>query len=525
MRIRPDAAAVMLRQKLELKRQTHIPDMLRPAVPLSGVLPKGVEKAMAMDATPLHGMAMDIAVEQFVNAYSIAGWGSGIAWLGYPVLAEMAQRPEYRQMVETTAKEMTRRWIKLESIDSEPAPERAERINRIEELLKEHSVRDKFTRLAELDGFFGKGHLYIDFGTRDDPEELKTRLVLSKAKIGKKSLQYMKVVEPIWTYPGQYNSTDPLAIDYYVPRSWYVMGKELHASRLLTFISREVPDLLKPAYAFGGLSLSQMAKPYVDNWLRTRQSVSDLLHSFTIPVLSTNMQSTLSDESDDASSLATRAVLFTTTRDNQGLMMLDKDSEEFSFVSAPLGSLDKLQAQSQEHMAAVSHIPLVILLGITPAGLNVTSADEIRVYYAWIKSLQEDIFAEPLDTIIKIIQLSEFGNIDPGIGFSFVPLWEPSDIDKANVRKLRADTDAVYVGMNAIGPEEVRARIADDPDEPYSDIDPDVMPEPTPEELAAEQLAGNTSPPGGPGALPPAIPPVASPNPPGGEVKPPPALV
>ncbi|MGF6605041.1 hypothetical protein P3T23_009802, partial [Paraburkholderia sp. GAS448] len=47
--------------------------------------------------------------------------------------------------------------------------------------------------------------------------------------------------------------------------------------------------MLKPAYAFGCLSLSQIAKPYVDNWLRTRQSVSDLLHSFSTMVLKTNL--------------------------------------------------------------------------------------------------------------------------------------------------------------------------------------------------------------------------------------------
>jgi hypothetical protein len=48
------------------------------------------------------------------------------------------------------------------------------------------------------------------------------------------------------------------------------MSREVHRSRLLTFIGRELPDILKPAYAFGGLSMSQMLKPYVDNRLRSR---------------------------------------------------------------------------------------------------------------------------------------------------------------------------------------------------------------------------------------------------------------
>ncbi|WP_163360700.1 anti-CBASS protein Acb1 family protein, partial [Klebsiella aerogenes] len=74
-----------------------------------------------------------------------------------------------------------------------------------------------------------------------------------------------------------YNTTNPLAADWYKPALWYVQGRPVHATRLLTFVGREVPDLLKPAYSFGGLSMSQMAKPYVDNWLRTRASVADLI--------------------------------------------------------------------------------------------------------------------------------------------------------------------------------------------------------------------------------------------------------
>jgi hypothetical protein len=65
-----------------------------------------------------------------------------------------------------------------------------------------------------------------------------------------------------------------------------------------------------------------------------------------------------------------RAQLFNMMRDNRGVMMLDKDSEEFFQHNTPLSSLTELQAQAQEHMAAPTHIPLVKLTGVTPAGLN-----------------------------------------------------------------------------------------------------------------------------------------------------------
>ena len=52
------------------------------------------------------------------------------------------------------------------------------------------------------------------------------------------------------------------------------------------------------AGAFGGLAMSQMLKPYVDNWLRTRQSVSDLIHSFSVSGIKTDLSTMLMGDGD-----------------------------------------------------------------------------------------------------------------------------------------------------------------------------------------------------------------------------------
>lgn len=433
-----------------------------PCPPPPGVVPKG-SATMAQDST----LALN---SEWAAGLLSSMLNEGLGFLGYPYLAQLAQRPEYRRMSEILAKEMTRKWITLQSASGK---DNSEKIKRIEDKATELKVQGKFRKAAELDGFFGRAHIYIDLG-KTDPTELKTTIgdgksALSRAKVRKGGLKALRVVEPIWTYPNAYNSIDPLAVDYFKPESWFVQGKLLHASRLLTFVGREVPDLLKPAYSFGGLSLSQMAKPYIDNWLRTRQSVSDLLHSFTVFNLKTNMGSVLQGESGD--NLFLRADLFNKMRDNRGLMVTDKDSEEFANVSAPLGGLDHLQAQAQEHMAAVSGIPLVKLLGITPSGLNASSDGEMRSFYDWIEAQQEAHFREPLQRILDFIQLSEFGEIDPDIRFRFNPLWTLDDSALATMRKTQADTDIAYIDAGVLDNMEVRQRLADDEDSPYGNID------------------------------------------------------
>ncbi|EBF6371642.1 DUF1073 domain-containing protein [Salmonella enterica subsp. enterica serovar Java] len=192
-----------------------------------------------------------------------------------------AQLPEYRRMVSVIAEEMTRKWIKVKAV-GEGDDSRAPRIAQLTDALERYNVRDAFRLAVEHDGFFGRGQIYIDVRSPSgmsawaDTAELESRLFISDKKIPKGSLLGLRVIEPVWTYPGMYNADNPLSDDFYRPSEWYVMGKTVHASRMIDLISRPVPDMLKPAYNFGGLSLVQIAEPYVNNWLRAVYRKTDL---------------------------------------------------------------------------------------------------------------------------------------------------------------------------------------------------------------------------------------------------------
>lgn len=401
-------------------------------------------------------------------------YAEGTVFLGYSFLASLAQRAEYRVVTETIASEMTREWIEVKVASGDEAKEDKKKI--IEDRLDNLDVQHAFRKVAEYDGFFGRGHLYLDTGMTDDPDELLTDLgdgrnMLSKLKIGPTKNQKLIRVQPVeatWAYPTFYESVDPLKRDWYAPVTWYVMSREIHRSRFMTFVGRQVPDILKPAYAFGGLAMSQMLKPYVDNWIRTRQSVSDLIQNFSHNVLKTNMDASTGVGGDQ---VLGRVQLFNQIKNNMGTMVLDKDTEDFTNVAAPVGTLDHLQAQSQEHMAAISRIPLVKLLGIQPAGLNASSEGELIAFEDWIASFQEVLFRDPLTTIIDMIQLTEFGEVDDDITFDFKPLRQLKPIELAQLETTKAQAREIYVQIGSVGADEVREVLAQDPDSPFDGLD------------------------------------------------------
>ena len=454
-----------------------------------GVLPSA-DLAMDSDAglTALYSYAQS-------NALSFGlGMGEGIGFMGYPALAELAQRPEYRRMVGTLAQEMTRKWIRLTAKGDE---DKADKLAALTDAMNRFRVQDVFREAAEHDGFFGRGQIFVDTGCADDPGELATPLAARPEKLPKGGLKGLRAIEAIWTYPGQYNSTNPLAADFYKPPFWYVMSKRVHHTRLLTLVSREVPDLLKPAYGFGGISLTQLAKPYVDNWLRTRSSVADLLDSFTVWILKTNLGATL-QEGGDGEQMSLRAQLFNNFKSARGLMMVDRETEELDNVSAPLGGLHELQAQSQEHMASVDGMPLVKLLGITPSGLNATAEPELKSWHERVRSQQRHLFDRALTQVLEYVQLSEFGEIDPDIGFEWEPLDEIDEASRANIRKTEVDADVALITAGVVSPDEVRARLAHEPGSGYANLDLNREIEaPDEEEDGADQDGEDGTEPGG----------------------------
>ncbi|MCP3880924.1 MAG: DUF1073 domain-containing protein [Sulfitobacter sp.] len=445
--------AARMRNAKQLPSDFPLPPPFRPPELPAGVVAR--EDRMAMD---------DAMVATYAYANS-AMCLTHEAFLGYPILAQLTQKPEFRLLSEKTAQAMVRKWVKFEG-------KNPERIKELEAELDRLNVRDLFAEAAKYDGFFGRAQLFIDMGQHEG-EELQTPLVMVKEKLYGR-LRKFKIIEPMYSYPFDYRADNPMADSYYNPQAWYIMGNKVHSSRLLLFVSRPLPDMLKPAYNFSGMSMSQLALPYVENFLKTRDSVNKMISTYSMPGIKSNMSAVLMGDSGD--DLIARGELYNSQRDNQGLFVLDNETEEFFHYQAQLGTLDKLQAQSQEHMSSISSTPLVVLFGISPAGLNASTDGELRVYYDYIKDMQHALFRDNLKLVCEVVQLSKWGEIDPSIKFDFIDLWEPTPEQAAAVRKTDAETDQIRMDTGVVTPDEVRDKVSADPTSGYAGL-PTMPPE------------------------------------------------
>lgn len=421
-----------------------------------GVVPKGKRALVAMDSGP------------YGQPYQFAASGYGNEWVGfpgYPYLAMLSTRAEYRMFAQAIAGQLTREWIVLNSSET-AGDETKDKITELTQMITDLGLRNVIQLAAEHDSYYGRAQIFLDIEGHDR----SLPLVLSPKTIRSGTKFRVKAVEAMWTTPSAYNAIDPASPDFYKPNKWFMLGQEVHATRLMTIITRPVTDMLKPAFNFGGMSMSQLAEPYVDNWLRTRQSVSDLINNFSIVALQTAMEEVLTS-GDGGDDLFKRAELFTLLRSNRGLMLLDKDKENLVMLNTPIGGLAELQSQSQEQMCSVSHTPAVILLGVAPTGFGNVAEGEMRTFYDWVASIQEIYWRAPIETVVNILQLIRYGVIDPDIIVSFQPLYQMTPKELAEIRTADAQTDAAYVDRSIIDATEVRAKLARNPESGYQGID------------------------------------------------------
>ncbi len=366
----------------------------------------------------------------------------------------LATRAEYRAMAQALGTELTREWIMINSLETAKEGTK-KKVTELTKAIEDMRLQQVIQRAAEHDAYFGRAQIFIDIRGHDRnvPLKLSPKTIKQVGVDKVKNAIRVSTVEAMWTTPAGYNTMDPVAPDFYRPAKWFMLGRMVDHTRLMTVITRPLPDMLKPAFDFGGMSLSQIAEPYVNNWLRTRQSIADLINNFSITALQTNMSQVL-QEGDDGADLFARADLFTATRSNRGLMLLDKETEDIKQTNTPLSGLDQLQAQAQEHMCAVSRLPAIILTGISPSGLNASSDGEIRTFYDWIAAQQESYWWSPIDVIFKALQLLMYGEIDPDLTFSFVSLYQMTPKELAEIRTANANTAGVYIDRGVIDPQE-----------------------------------------------------------------------
>jgi phage-related protein (TIGR01555 family) len=159
------------------------------------------------------------------------------------------------------------------------------------------------------------------------------------------------------------------------------------------------------------------------------------------------MSSNRSDE------LLKRMELVDMSRSISRSILLDAEDEDFRRDSYGFSGIPEILEKMMLRLAAAARLPVSLLMGQAPAGMNATGESDTRFFYDQVRAEQEAIKPK-LERLIKIM----IGNDSAKVVIEFPALWQMTDRDKAELRRMEAETDRIYLQEGVLLPEEVAVK-------------------------------------------------------------------
>ncbi len=369
---------------------------------------------------------------------------------------------------------------------------------------------DALKIIKRWDRKFGIGGQLRDFGTKgrifglrialflvdsDDPDYYIKPYNPDGVKPG--SYRGISQIDPYWVAPilDAQSAGVPSTKHFYEPTWWLIGSMRVHRSHLVLFRYADPPDVLKPLYLFGGIPLPQMIMERVYCAERTANEAPALALSKRTTVWLTDMAKVMAD-SQKAQGLLSTWIAY---RDNFGIKLGDKEGDAFQQFDTPLADFDGLVMTQYSLVAATAGVPITKLLGTTPGGFAATGEYDESSYHEMLESLQDRDLTPLLERHHELVMLSYVVPKFPQLkGAEIVVKWRELDalthVELATVNLSKAQTGAALVASGALGPEDERARIAEDRESGYHgigiDLETERLPDDDDPQAAAEATRG-----------------------------------
>lgn len=428
------------------------------AVPVQAPMPDGV--AMDSACSPVIPLSYDS-----VNPVLFAHFVSTGQFIGYPALAVIAQNWLVRKGCEAKPRDAVRKGWDIAIDGGELTPEQ---ITAIERMDRRYQLRNNMIEAVTMNNVFGIRHVMFkhtnpdfDYSKPFNPDEF-----LNGGYAG------ISQIDPMRTTPELRNEdlTDPSSMTYLEPTWWWIGGKKVHKSHLVVLKGDMVPDLLKPTYRYGGVSVVQKVYERVYAAERTANEAPQLA-----------MTKRLTWRKADLDKVAAKPGVFakamqklTEFRNNYGVQLIGKD-EEMGQMDTALTDLQQVIMGQYQLVCSILDVPASRLLGTGHQGFSTGDAD-IDYYIEELEELQGN---DMTDVILAHYQrlipsMSRDLGIDPSA--SVYPEWRAmrvmSDAEIADVNLKNRQADQIAWSMQAVSNEEIRDRMIADRFSGYEGLEP-----------------------------------------------------
>jgi len=338
---------------------------------------------------------------------------------------------------------------------------------KVKDYLTKLEVVSALARANDFDRAFGGAAILVgvDDGSKSFAEPVNEKNV--------RALLYLRVLDRRRLRPWTIDD-DPRSATYNQPTIWAVLPEEVftaqpdavqairpvelvHTSRLVIFPGRNVSDDRKARNGGWGDSIFQACLNPLEHDATAWATLAQLISRASQGVIKVKDLATLAT-SNDQEAVQARFSLIKLGRSIVKDLVIDAD-ESFEQQPPNFGNLPDVLYLVMHELAASVQIPVTRLYGMSPGGLNATGESDSRNWEDVVESVQTHRLEPRLRRLIDLVFLAKDGPTQGQPAESYEVAWEPlrqmTAKEQAELRKIVAETDAIYVDKEVLTPEEV----------------------------------------------------------------------
>ena len=246
----------------------------------------------------------------------------------------------------------------------------------------------------------------------------------------------------------------------------------VHKSRCLVFKNGELPEQTTSAlYRFWGMPEYIKIRRSLRECITSHEDGVKLLERCVQAIYKMKNLSQLLSTDEGEDKVLQRLQVIDMARGILNSIAIDNDGEDYDYKQQTLSGVKEIIDSTCNMLSAVTDIPQTILFGRSPAGENSTGESDQENYYNMVENIQKQNMKRNARTIIdlKLIEGLRNGKIKekPKYKVKFAALWSMSEKEKAEIEKLKADTEyvkaqtaGVYMDNGVVDASEVRKNLA-----------------------------------------------------------------
>lgn len=297
-------------------------------------------------------------------------------------------------------------------------------IDKLEKRMKETKFFDRLKQAIEVSLEYGNALFFIDADSKDLSKPLYESINVMETN----PVRGFKVVAPYGTGAVDVETANMLSQDYMIPKKWYVQGGGVvDASRFENLIIFKAPELIKPMYNFGGISMCQFMREYVKTANSSRMTLAESMIRFKTDVVKSP------EVRQNPKLIQDRAKAMNRQKNNYGTLLL-RDDEDYQQTTTSITGLDKLSAHQMEYVAVSARMPSVKLFGLTPSGFNATGDFDLQSYYDEMMSIQNADIKPVIERMLRLFSLEMGLDIYPT--YTFNELNKKDELKSAQIQQI-----------------------------------------------------------------------------------------